>query len=100
MMLSLNLSPVPPIYGGDRDPRCCSYTQIAYVLAPGPDGRDPLDRAKVSDAQDIHAELLVHDSTRRYFLAPWRNAAMAAGLLRRQSTLWTRESNHTNPSNP
>jgi len=98
MMVSLDLLPVPPIYGGDRDPKRYQYSQIAYALAPGSYELSPSGYAWASDAQDIRAEPVVHDPA-PYASAFWRNAVMAAGLLRRQSTL-SMESNHTNPSSP
>ena len=43
----------------------------------------------------------VHDPGLAKVLAPWRNAATAAGLLMLKSWLMEFvESNHTNPSNP
>jgi hypothetical protein len=60
--------------------------------------RQEARRAGFEDgAQDCRAQPIVHDGGLVYVvLAPWRNAAEAAGLLMRK--FW--ELNHTNPSSP
>ena len=54
---------------------------------------------EVPCAPDVSRQLEVHDAGWWYVFAPLRNAAMAAALFRRQSSLWT-ELNQTNPSKP
>src|SRR5207245_11372294 len=51
------------------------------------------------ERQASFTQLIVHDTSLWYVLAPRRKAAIAAGLLRRQSFVWL-ASNHTKPSSP
>ena len=69
----------------------------AYSLSAGDVGR--AGSGEVPGARHDARKPTVHGADPLYVSAPWRYAAIAAGLLRRQSR-FRLASNHTNPSSP
>src|SRR5690349_13456560 len=99
MLVSVDNHPTSTEYSGDRDPNFCIFIQIAFVCTTAARMRDVLGYGWAPDAQEMDVSVAGHDRLPWSALAPRRNAAMAAGLLRRQSTL-SIELNHMNPSRP
>jgi hypothetical protein len=72
----------------------------SYCALPPKEGRSHNFRTiRIPGVEHGETRPIVHDAGLLNILAPWANAATAAGLLRRQSRLWL-ALNHTSPSSP